>query len=157
VFETKHAFHKLLKIMELYELDALEFLANAHHKELAEWIIEAVENGERDPLTLFFSCKKLEKVLDILKDNKGFMSALEREISKYGKNATVWGLTASQSTRTDYNFKDCCDPYLQELEGKIRVRKAYLKDLSEPTADALSEGVFVNPPNPTRKTIISLT
>lgn len=143
--------------MDLHELDALEFLANAEHKQLAEWIIESIENGERDALTLFFSCKKLEKVLDILKDNAAFMSALEREISKYGKNATVWGLTIGQSTRTDYSFKACQDPYLQDLELKIKARKAYLKDLSEPTADALSEGVFVNPANPTTKTIISLT
>ena len=143
--------------MDLYELDALEFLANAEHKPLAEWIIESIENGERDPLTLFFGCKKLEKVLDILKDNTAFMLALEREISKYGKNAIVWGLTVGQSTRTDYSFKACQDPYLQDLEAKMKLRKAYLKDLREPTADELSEGIFVNPANSTTKTIISLT
>ena len=143
--------------MELHELTALEFLANTNHVELAQWICEAVENGERDPLPMFFSCKKLEKVVEILKNDAAFMASLEKEIVKYGKNATIWGLVVGQSTRTDYSFKSCQDPYLQDLETKIKDRKAYLKALSEPTADILSEGVFVNPANPSTKTIISLT
>lgn len=139
------------------ELQTLNELANRPPNEIAEQLIEFVLDGYGDPLRIFIAVKTLEKVYEILKKHRGFMDALDMELMKYGKKPSVLGFTIGQSVRTDYSFKECEDPYLTELEDKIRDRKAYLKGLSEPTADELSEGLFVNPAKPTTKTIISLT
>jgi hypothetical protein len=139
------------------DLQLLLEVSNLSHIEFARLIKEAVLDGYECPIRLFVALKKCEKVLEILKNDTAFMDALDIELMKYGKKPSVLGFTIGQSVRTDFNFKGCKDPYLDELEAKVKDRKAYLKSLIEPTADELSEGVFVNPAKPTTKNIISLT
>ena len=139
--------------------DSLELFA---HK-----TIEAVNNGGVNALELKAQLKWIEKAIELI--DKGTKDAQLRELSKYGKVASINGFTVEvMEAGTKYDYSGCGDIEWESLTHTIestneqrKEREKFLKALSRPTAitDEFTGGetITVNPPIKTSTTSLKFT
>lgn len=94
-------------------------------------IVESVlEKG--NPLFVGESMKIMEEIIEGVKSNKKFKDYALDEITKYGKGGYVSPSGAKIElfeAGGQYNFKNCNDPVVIDLEEKLKARKEFLKKL----------------------------
>lgn len=122
----------------------------------SDGIIEAVKSGEVSPLSVAVQLKAMETASErIRKETK---SELMNEVSKYPENKFTYNgneITKAEHG-TKWNFSNCGDPMLIELEAKLAEyqkevddRKAFLKAIKAPLEvfnSATGEVTFIIPP-----------
>ena len=155
------------QLITVEQLTDVELFALSKPADIAQTVTQSVELGKRSPLEMLLAFNVLKKAYDLLRLDKGFMQAVEREIERTkekGNKTGRFGYIASLQNRTDYDFSVCQDPQwerlqLQKIENDkaIKNREAFLKALQSETSDANSEGVFINPPSTSSKTIVSIS
>jgi len=133
----------------------------------SDGIIEAIKGGELNPLDVAIQLKAMELASDrIRKETK---TELLNEVDKYPeKSFTYNGNTITKAEHgTKYNFSQCGDPMLIELEAKLAEyqkevddRKAFLKAIKAPLEvfnSATGEVTFIVPPTKTSASGINIS
>jgi len=133
----------------------------------SDGIIEAIKGGELNPLDVAIQLKAMELASDrIRKETK---TELLNEVDKYPeKSFTYNGNTITKAEHgTKYNFSQCGDPMLIDLESKLAEyqkevddRKAFLKAIKAPLEvfnSATGEVTFIVPPTKTSVSGINIS
>lgn len=101
-------------------------------------MVEAIENGEVNPLELYANLKKASKIIDSVLDTETVKEAITREYQKFGKKEVDYrGVTFVQSeSGVKFDYSGCNDTVINELEAekkeldaKIKERQKFLKNL----------------------------
>lgn len=122
----------------------------------ANSVIQAVENGEENPLKLLIQIRGMEKAFKLIAEK--IKDSYMREADKYPENKFQFmgNEVLKGDVFTEYNFKACGDPTYERLEvdflkakEELDARKEFLKTLRGPTpvGDTVTgEMVTVRPP-----------
>lgn len=111
------------------QLKTVADLAQLDHVELAETIINGVLEGKVDPLQTHMFLKRIEKISEIVKENKQVKEAVTNAASQYGdKPFGFMGATLKVGpVHTAYDFSSCGDitwNNLNELFNTIKELKS---------------------------------
>lgn len=125
-------------------------------KDFASNVIEAVQNGEVNPLDVQVQLKATEQAIKEVNDDKRYKAALLGEIAKYGKSCEYKGAAFStMESAVKYDWKSTNDPVIlellqaqDELKAKLKAREEYLKAIPAEGVDTLigDEVVKIYPP-----------
>lgn len=118
-------------------------------------VIQAVKNGEENPLQMLVQIRAMEKAFKIITDK--IQDNLLTEAGNHPENKFEFkGNFIEKSEFVTYDFSQCGDPTFERLEvdyntakDRLDERKALLKTLKEPTpmGDTVTgELVTVRPP-----------
>lgn len=105
----------------------------------ANMVIQAVKNGEENPLQMLLQVRAMEKAFKIITEK--IQSNLLTEADKHPENKFEFkGNFIEKSEFVTYDFSVCGDTTFERLEvdfntakARLEERKAFLKALKEPT------------------------
>lgn len=125
-------------------------------QDFASTIVEAVQNGDVNPLDVQVQLKATEAAIKAVNDDKRYKSALLDEIAKYGKSCEYKGAAFStMESGVKYDWKSTQDPVIlellqeqEEIAAKVKARQEYLKVVPAEGVDQLvgDEIVKIYPP-----------
>lgn len=132
---------------------------------LANTAIQAVIEGEIDPITAHINISKMENAIKAFKANDQVRDITLRELSKYGKKQTFGDCTLEEvEAGVKYDYSACGDSELAELykmrlmiDENIKQREAFLKTIPIAGIVIAETGELVYPPAKTSKTTIKTT
>lgn len=132
---------------------------------LANTAIQAVIEGEIDPITAHINISKMENAIKAFKANDQVRDITLRELSKYGKKQTFGDCTLEEvEAGVKYDYSSCGDSELAEmykmrlmLDESIKQREAFLKNIPIAGIVIAETGELVYPPVKTSKTTIKTT
>lgn len=132
---------------------------------LAENAIQAVVDGEIDPITAHINVSKMELAIKTFKADERVRDITLRELWKYGKKQTFADCTLEETeSGVRYDYSKCGDSRLEELhkmrqalDESIKEREAFLKSIPLSGVALPDTGEVVYPPAKTSKTIIKTT
>lgn len=132
---------------------------------LANTAIQAVIEGEIDPITAHINISKMENAIKAFKANDQVRDITLRELSKYGKKQTFGDCTLEEvEAGVKYDYSACGDSELAELykmrlmiDESIKQREAFLKNIPIAGIVIAETGELVYPPAKTSKTTIKTT
>lgn len=132
---------------------------------LANTAIQAVIEGEIDPITAHINISKMENAIKAFKANDKVRDITLRELSKYGKKQTFGDCTLEEvEAGVKYDYSACGDSELAELykmrlmiDESIKQREAFLKTIPIKGIVNPETGELVYPPLKTSKTTIKTT
>lgn len=132
---------------------------------LASNAIQAVLEGEVDPITAHINVSKLEQAIKTFKADERVRDITLRELWKYGKKQTFADCTLEEAEAgVRYDFTKCGDSRLEELykmrqtiDADIKEREAFLKSVPLSGVADVDTGEVVKPPAKSSKTIIRTT
>jgi uncharacterized protein (DUF736 family) len=146
----------VLSLLDTTKAQRLSFVQQA---------IEAMKNGESDPLQVHRQVKCVEDLLTQLKDNPEYKGLVLFEAEKHGKKYDVGNATFDvRETGTKYDYSQCNDPELVELqaafakaETALKQRQKFLQGLPAKGMDTLTadaELITIYPPSKTSTTSV---
>lgn len=132
---------------------------------LASNAIQAVVDGEIDPITAHINVSKMELAIKTFKADERVRDITLRELWKYGKKQTFADCTLEEAeSGVRYDYSICGDSRLEELyamrqalDADIKEREAFLKSIPLSGVALPDTGEVVYPPAKTSKTIIRTT
>lgn len=132
---------------------------------LAENAIQAVLEGEVDPITAHINVSKMELAIKTFKNDERVRDLTIRELWKYGKKGVFGDCTMEEAEAgVKYDYSECGDSRLEELyrmrqalDSDIKEREAFLKSIPLSGVALPETGEVVYPPAKTSKTIIRTT
>lgn len=132
---------------------------------LAQNAIQAVVDGEIDPITAHINVSKMEQAIKTFKADDRVRDITLRELSRYGKRGVFGDCTLEEAEAgVRYDFSICGDSRLEELykmrqaiDEDIKEREAFLKSIPLSGVALPDTGEVVYPPAKTSKTIIKTT
>lgn len=132
---------------------------------LANTAIQAVIEGEIDPITAHINISKMENAIKAFKANDQVRDITLRELAKYGKKQTFGDCTLEEvEAGVKYDFSGCGDSELEELykmrqtlDESIKQREAFLKNIPIAGIVIPETGEMVYPPAKSSKTTIKTT
>lgn len=132
---------------------------------LAQNAIQAVLEGEVDPITAHINVSKMELAIKQFKADERVRDVTLRELWKYGKKQSFGDCTLEEAEAgTRYDYSECGDSRLEELyamrqalDADIKEREAFLKSIPLSGVALPETGEVVYPPAKTSKTIIRTT
>lgn len=133
--------------------------------ELANHAINAVREGEVDPITAHINVSRMEAAIKKFKEHPDVKRTTLIELAKYGSKHTFGDCTLEEAEAgVKYDYSACGDSELNdlvnlknEIEIKIKARQAFLKHIPiKGIADA-NTGEVVFPPAKSSTTIIKTT
>lgn len=132
---------------------------------LAQSAINAVVEGEIDPIVAHINICKMEAAIKAFKENEQVRDITLRELAKYGKKQSFGDCTLEEAEAgVKYNYSKCKDSRLEELyrmrqvlDQDIKEREAFLKSVPLSGVADVETGEVVYPPAKTSKTIIRTT
>jgi hypothetical protein len=132
---------------------------------LAENAIQAVLEGEVDPITAHINVSKMELAIKTFKNDERVRDLTIRELWKYGKKGVFGDCTMEEAEAgVKYDYSECGDSRLEELyrmrqalDSDIKEREAFLKSIPPSGVADVETGEVVYPPAKTSKTIIRTT
>lgn len=145
-------------------------LSKTQIKTIAEQTAQDIIDNGKDVILIADTIAKIELFIKELKASPEYLDYLILEVSKYGK-----GMTTSTGTKlelaevgTKYDFSQCNDPRLIELEAEliyfeetIKQRKDFLKALNPSGVSVLDketgETITLYPPSKTSKSSVKTT
>lgn len=133
--------------------------------ELAQNAINAVINGEVDPITAHINISRMEAAIKAFKDHPQVKAITLDELSKYGKKQAFGDCTLEmREGAVKYDFSACNDSTLAEMYASrdtlladIKARENTLKNLPLSGMVNPDTGEVVYPPAKSSKTIIATT
>lgn len=124
-------------------------------------IIEQVESGLIDAVTLQIQLKSIETTIEKIKT--GIKKYAINQHLKNGNNYEYTGASVSITERTTFYFEPCNDSELNELNEQIekltkekKEREAFLKTLKTEFA-RVDTGEIIYPPKKSSQSIINIT
>ena len=91
-------------------------------------IVNAIMDGEVDPLKTDVQLKIVEDAIGLIRKNKDVKAIVSNEADKYGgKTFTAFGAEITKFTRTQYDYSSCADSIWDELKEKEADIKDALK------------------------------
>lgn len=132
---------------------------------LANTAIQAVIEGEIDPITAHINISKMENAIKAFKANEQVRDITLRELAKYGKKQTFGDCTLEEvETGVKYDYSACGDSELAELykmrltiDESIKQREAFLKTIPIAGIVIAETGELVYPPAKSSRTTIKTT
>lgn len=132
---------------------------------LAEKAIQAVLEGEVDPITAHINVSKMELAIKTFKNDERVRELTIRELWKYGKKGVFGDCTMEEAEAgVKYDYSECGDSRLEELyamrqalDQDIKEREAFLKSIPPSGVADVETGEVVYPPAKSSKTIIRTT
>lgn len=132
---------------------------------LAQNAIQAVVDGEIDPITAHINVSKMEQAIKQFKADERVRDITIRELWKYGKKQTFADCMLEEAEAgVRYDYSKCGDSRLEELyamrqalDADIKEREAFLKSIPLSGVALPDTGEVVYPPAKTSKTIIKTT
>lgn len=132
---------------------------------MVEKAIQAVVDGEIDPITAHINVSRMEAAIKAYKDNPQVRAITLNELGKYGKRQAFGDCTLEMKEGgVKYDFSQCGDSLLAEmyatrdaLLADIKDREAMLKALPLSGVALADTGEVVYPPAKSSKTIITTT
>lgn len=132
---------------------------------LAEKAIQAVLEGEVDPITAHINVSKMELAIKTFKNDERVRDLTIRELWKYGKKGVFGDCTMEEAEAgVKYDYSECGDSRLEELyamrqalDADIKEREAFLKSVPLSGVADVETGEVVYPPAKSSKTIIRTT
>ena len=132
---------------------------------LAQNAIQAVVDGEIDPITAHINVSKMEQAIKQFKADERVRDITIRELWKYGKKQTFADCMLEEAEAgVRYDYSKCGDSRLEELhkmrqalDESIKEREAFLKSIPLSGVALPDTGEVVYPPAKTSKTIIKTT
>lgn len=132
---------------------------------LAQNAIQAVLEGEVDPITAHINVSKMELAIKQFKADDRVRDVTLRELWKYGKKQSFGDCTLEEAEAgTRYDYSECGDSRLEELyamrqalDADIKEREAFLKSIPPSGVADVETGEVVYPPAKSSKTIIRTT
>lgn len=132
---------------------------------LAQNAIQAVLDGEVDPITAHINVSKMELAIKQFKNDERVRDLTIRELWKYGKKGVFGDCTMEEAEAgVKYDYSECGDSRLEELyrmrqalDQDIKEREAFLKSIPLSGVALPDTGEVVYPPAKTSKTIIRTT
>lgn len=133
--------------------------------ELASNAIEAVVNGDVDPITAHINICRMEQAIKLYKDNDRVRDITLRELSKYGKFHQFGDCRLEEAeVGVKYDYTSCADSRYTEmvklretLDIDIKDREKMLKNLPHSGMADPETGELLFPPSKTSKTSIKTT
>lgn len=133
----------------------IELLKNVPDTKMAQnvaaaQIIDAVTNGNVNPMEADVLLKSLENILKAVRTNGLFKECLQDEVDKYPeKSFSFNGANYTRSTRKVYQYGE--DPIWNEINEKKKEREGFLKNIPEGGAGDPITGELIHRPS-TKKT-----
>ena len=132
---------------------------------LAQNAIQAVLEGEVDPITAHINVSKMELAIKQFKNDERVRDLTIRELWKYGKKGVFGDCTMEEAEAgVKYDYSECGDSRLEELyrmrqalDQDIKEREAFLKSIPPSGVADVETGEVVYPPAKSSKTIIRTT
>lgn len=132
---------------------------------LASNAIQAVVDGEIDPIKAHINVSKMELAIKTFKADERVRDITLRELWKYGKKLTFADCTLEEAeSGVRYDYSECGDSRLEELykmrqalDAEIKEREAFLKSIPLSGVALPDTGEVVYPPAKSSKTIIRTT
>lgn len=132
---------------------------------LAQSAINAVVEGEIDPIVAHINICKMEAAIKAFKDNEQVRDITLRELAKYGKKQSFGDCTLEEAeVGVRYDYSRCNDALLNELnetkkliEADIKEREKMLKALPLSGMADPNTGELMYPPARFSKTTIKTT
>lgn len=132
---------------------------------LAQNAIQAVVDGEIDPITAHINVSKMEQAIKTFKADDRVRDITLRELSRYGKKQSFADCMLEEAEAgIRYDYSKCGDSRLEELyamrqalDADIKEREAFLKSIPLSGVALPETGEVVYPPAKTSKTIIRTT
>lgn len=132
---------------------------------LANTAIQAVIEGEVDPIVAHINISKMETAIKQFKANDRVRDITLRELSKYGRKQTFGDCTLEEvEAGVKYDYSQCGDSTLEELyqmrqtiDADIKEREAFLKSVPLSGVAIPETGEVVYPPAKSSKTTIKTT
>lgn len=132
---------------------------------LANMAINAVLEGEVDPITAHINVSKIEAAIKAYKEHPDVRDITLRELAKYGKKQSFGDCTLEEcEAGVKYDYSECNDSELEalekqrhELDIKIKQRQATLKSLPFGGLCNPNTGEMIYPPAKSSKTTIKTT
>ena len=132
---------------------------------IAQTAINAVVEGEIDPIVAHINIAKMEQAIKLYKANEQVLDITLRELGKYGKKQTFGDCTLQEmETGVRYDFSECGDSRLealyetrQAIDAEIKEREAFLKSVPLSGVALPETGEVVYPPAKSSKTTIKTT
>tara|TARA_R100000655_G_scaffold77867_1_gene117159 strand:+ start:17488 stop:17982 length:495 start_codon:yes stop_codon:yes gene_type:complete len=127
--------------------DLIKFGNNVEVSEVSNQIIDNIIDGNLDPLHVAISFKRIQKVIDSVKNNTEIKEAINRETLKYTtgneKRPAFGAMVEYAPTYTKYDYKACNHPELEEYNKILIICKARIKELEKELQSAPSGGVDI--------------
>lgn len=132
---------------------------------LAQNAIQAVVDGEIDPIVAHINVSKMELAIKQYKADDRVRDITLRELWKYGKKHAFADCTLEEAEAgVKYDYTGCGDSRLEELykmrqaiDADIKEREAFLKSIPLSGVALPDTGEVVYPPAKSSKTIIRTT
>lgn len=133
--------------------------------DLAQSAINAVVEGEIDPIVAHINISKMEAAIKIYKDNAKVRDITLRELAKYGKKQSFGDCTLEEvDAGVKYDYSGCNDSCLEELyatrraiDADIKEREAFLKTIPSSGIVNADTGELLYRPAKSSKTTIKTT
>lgn len=132
---------------------------------LSNTAIQAVIEGEIDPITAHINISKMESAIKQFKADDRVRDITLRELAKYGKKQSFGDCTLEEvEAGVKYDYSACGDSELDELykmrqtlDESIKQREAFLKNIPIAGIVIAETGELVYPPAKSSKTTIKTT
>lgn len=97
---------------------------------LAQQAIDAVVNGDVDPVQTYIAIRRMEKAIELFKENPEVNAIVQAEIEKYGKDGAAVGdcTLKIKEAGVRYDFKACNDRRYEDLLSTEKAASADRKD-----------------------------
>jgi hypothetical protein len=115
---------------------ALFDMSKADHANFATMIVDAMDNGNADPLKVHLQLKSMEKVFKNLTDkeenealSKRYRDHVLSAAQQYGGKKFEFhnSVIEIKEAGTKYDYSQCCDPILADLEKRTKELSDELK------------------------------
>lgn len=123
--------------------------------QFANIAIDEIQSGEVSILEAFAVLKHLEDIIELIKSNEAIKDNLFTELDKYPKGdiPTALGYQITKGERKTYDYKNCGDYFLEEMQTKqkeyadnVKQRQSFLQALKQTMVDSENGGFEVKPP-----------
>jgi len=98
-------------------------------------IIEGIKQGDLDPLHVAISFKRIQKIMDTVKNDKEIKDAITEETLKHttGKEKipAFGAMIEYAPTHTKYDYRSCENPELEAYNRIITICKARVKEIEK--------------------------
>lgn len=131
-------------------------------------VIDALENGEVDPLKIHLQVKCMEDIIKLLNSNTIYKKSVLDAAEKYNQKSFEFmnSKVEIKETGVKYDYSKCNDPVHQSISSDLEERSAWLKDretfLKTVPAKGMElkiddEVVTVYPPSKSSTTSVAIT
>lgn len=133
-------------------------------------VVEAVDNGQVDPLKIHLQVKCMEDIIKLLNSNTSYKQSVLVAATSYGQKAFDYQNLKIEikEVGVKYDFSKCEDVVLNELhrqqaelDAKVKARETMLKTVSDKgmilTDEATGETFTVYPPSKSSTTSVAIT